>query len=241
MSSVTRERVRAEAIASAQALEREKARIASLTEDELFAEQRNEICKITEAPARTKALTTMQYLEKFKLFSEGAAALGAGLTLGGPTALVGAPIAAAGVSSAVLASAAKYIIKLYSASTVFKRQLRPILNLLCEFPPNKMRPAFEILFALQKKLEIETDVEEQQSLIETAKLNLVVELVEAALAQKAAVKSIQVEMGGATGTRGRRYARHRGYTASKHAGTKRVRHGVGRRRRTTLASLGRRG
>jgi hypothetical protein len=242
MSGPVREKVRLEAIAKADALAAEKQRIASLTEDELFEEKRNEICKITQAPLKNDLVT--KYLNRIKLFSEATAAVGAGLTIAGPTAALGLPMAVTGASSAVLASAAISIFE-QSSSQEFKRSLKPILNLLCEFPAHRMRPAFEILFELHTKLTAEKNPDEKQILIETAKLNLVVELVEATLEEKAKKTSLTAtqesstqESGGSTRTRGRRSVRHRHCTSRKRSCTTRVRNAVARRRRTGKAFRG---
>ena len=238
--------VKQKAIQEKAALDAEAKRISELSPEQLFQEERDEICKIANAPPRTQYDTAMRYLNKFKLFSEGAAALGTGLTLGGPTAVVGVPMVATGVSAAVLASAAKYLIRLYATATSeFKRQIRPVLTLLCEFPAEKMKPALEIVAALQTKLQQEPNSDEQLSLIETSKLKLIVALVEATLEHKALAKKLTlppaVEMGGATRTRARRSGRRRGYGASRASGTRRGRVVAVPRRRTETARLWRRG
>jgi len=162
-----------------------------------ISEQRDLICEVARNPKIYKSDYLINYLTGLSIASQYAAATGTAVALTGVGAVPGGITAAAGVAGAVLAESTKVFVQLYRiASTALQRQMRPILSLLCEFPHDdadkekdeRFRSVYEIIYGLQDAFadtQNQLSEEDKSNMVETAKLNILIKLVEISMAEKA--------------------------------------------------------
>ena len=165
---------------------------ATLTAEEL----KQRYCEIATNPVRYNTDYAKAYLQRFSTLSQHTILAGTIASVVPSGAPIGVPMAAAGAVGALFAEGSLFFMRLYQkSSTEIKRRLRPLYTLICKFDisnPELIAPVFEILRGLEMDLAKETDINDQINLVETAKLNLVIQLA-------------MIKMSGGRKSRGRKF------------------------------------